>query len=46
MKSPLVHNSLVLNLDEEYHSYRSIAYFSSSLLQRNFKNVQKEDEQS
>lgn len=28
MKSPLVPTSLVLNVDEVYHSYISTAYFS------------------
>lgn len=35
VKSLLVHSNLVLNIEGKYHSYKSTAYFSLSLLQRN-----------
>lgn len=35
VKSVLVHSSLVLSIEEGYHSYKSTAYFSLTLLRRN-----------
>lgn len=44
VKSLLVHSSLVLNIEGEYHSYKSTAYFSLSLLQEKLEEFPKEDE--